>query len=383
MVVQELRIELVSEFQKNFKPTPASQVSTGNLYQKCLRLSVSCSLSTFSRVAKLICSTAATDDIRFYPSYQQTQNPSISSERFTVYFKSLKSLATALGFNDNRDFSTLHWREKSHDGVFYTRVLGCLQTCSDKILSSSLSSGSTSPVEKKSCTSSTVTMTQRKQEEEGANENDRAASSDGAKDVDFIFVGLSTNVQLIENQLSPAQGEAATNPGSSELNTTDSNDGEATAVIAPNAIHGDNAVPPVATNLVDGGARLKQEKAEAVQALPLDPTSTVALSRKRTLWDDESNSFLSHWECYSGALTIRPPPDKFFSRRDKRLDGVFALRWEPKSVPRTSAWTADALRTDGHIFGKLEVFVPWVLLTGDQCIELGDIISKNRFTFRT
>lgn len=375
MVVQELRIDLVSEFHKNFRPSPSAQVSTGNLHQKCLRLSVSCSLSTFSRVAKLIRSSPAADDVRFYPSYEQTQNPSISSERFTVYFKSLKSLANALGFNDNRDFSTLHWREKCHGGVFYTRILGCLETCNDAILSSSPSSGSTGLVEKKSCTSSTATMAQKTQEEEGETQIERVASRDRAKDADFIFVGLSMNAQFAD--CTPAQGVAENIPGSSEVNTTETN-----AVTVPNANPDNKGVQPDENRSGDGGARVKKEEAEAGQEVPHDTTSTLALSRKRTLWDDESNSFLSHWECHTAELTVRPPPDRFFSRRDKRLDGVFALRWEPKAVPRTSAWTADAFRTDGHIFGKLEVFVPWVLLTGEQCVELGDILSKKRFNIR-
>ena len=110
--------------------------------------------------------------------------------------------------------------------------------------------------------------------------------------------------------------------------------------------------------------------------------TSLVLRRSRSLWDDESNMYLTHWEGHSNNITVKAPPDEYFSRRDKKLHGVFALRWEAKPLPRTSAWTADAIRTDNHTLGRLEVVIPWVLVTGQQCLELGDILSKQSFKIR-
>lgn len=82
-------------------------------------------------------------------------------------------------------------------------------------------------------------------------------------------------------------------------------------------------------------------------------------------------------------ITVEPPSPEYFQNKLKKLEGVFALRWEPKLTPRTNAWTSDALRSGTHVLGKLELFIPWVLLSGEQCVEVGDIISKQRFRIRS
>jgi len=91
---------------------------------------------------------------------------------------------------------------------------------------------------------------------------------------------------------------------------------------------------------------------------------------------------LSQWECQSENISVEVPSAETFSRKDKKLENVFAIRWDVKQIPRTTAWTADAFRADNIILGKVDVFVPWVLMTGDQCTEVGDILSKQLFHIR-
>ena len=127
-ILHELRIDLVSEMHRNFRAPPAGSV---DLQQKCIRISLPCSLQKFSCLASSIRSSTDPSTVHFFPNYLQTQNPSVSTERLTVYFKSLHALASALGFNDNRDSATLYWREKCYDNVFYTRILGSLLPSSE------------------------------------------------------------------------------------------------------------------------------------------------------------------------------------------------------------------------------------------------------------
>ena len=111
--------------------------------------------------------------------------------------------------------------------------------------------------------------------------------------------------------------------------------------------------------------------------------NSVTLARRRALWDDETQKYLSHWESHANKTHTAPPNADFFNNSTKKLEGIFALRWEQKQIPRTSAWTSDALRSDNHILGKLELVIPWVLLTGPQCVEVGDLLSKQTFKIRS
>lgn len=332
MVIHELRVYLVSELHKNFRPSTTVQSTDGDMQQKCLRLSVSCTLHTFSSIAKRLRESSSASAVRFFPSFAQTQTPSISSERFTVYFNSLKSLGQALGFNDNRDFCTLHWREKCHDNVFYTRILGCIYASDQTTSSSTPVSAATNVMEKKSSTTSTAKMIQKQPDEDDEDKkNLPSANNTHGKGTDLIFLGLSMNAEV--NEINQEYQREKRDDEGNEGNCNDNR-------------------------------------------------SYVALCRTRALWDEESHAYISRWDFQKGSIQVEPPPPSFFSRRDKKLDGVFALRWEPRPQPRTSAWTADALRSDSHVFGKLEVFVPWVLLTGDQCTDIGDLLSKMKFSLR-
>ena len=349
----ELRVDLVTEMHRNFRaPTPA-QTASIDLQQKCIRISTPCSLQTFSFLAKHIESMNDSHSTHFFPSYIQTQNPSVSSERFTVYFNGIHSLGKALGFNDNRDFATLYWREKCYDNVLYTRILGSLLLARDNNSSNCNKSSTTTLVDKKTCTSSTSFL---RTSNDNPPQNSLTQTPDSKKlsnDVDAVFVGLSMEAKLDLPSEDATEGE-----------TVNANQEGPTvpAAVQPSTSN----APPAPPNRSNNNSSLQ----------------TIALTRRRTLWDDETNSYLSHWECQSGNVSTKVPPADFFSRRDKKLENVFALRWEAKQIPRTTAWTSDAFRSDNHILGKVEVFVPWVLMTGDQCAEVGDILSRQTFRIR-
>lgn len=340
LVMHELRIDLVSELHRNFRTTP-SQLHQGpsELHQKCLRTSVSCSLHTFSCIAKSIKCSNQSDSVQFFPTYERTQKPSVATDRFTVYFDGIKSLSKTMGFNDNRDFDTLYWREKSHDDVLYTRVIGSLST--------SATSTKKAPDDKKS---GELTGSSRETNSSNHDASKFKQKMKNNDEEDLIFVGLSMNASV-----------------SSSCSDGDSCDVETIEL-------------STAHNTQDKTMRAKGESNVGISQS--DCCNSLVLKRSRALWDDESNMYLTHWEGQSNNITVNAPPDEHFSRRDKKLDSVFALRWEAKPLPRTSAWTVDALRTDNHTLGRLEVIIPWVLVTGQQCLELGDILSKQSFKIR-
>ena len=363
LVIHELRIDVVTELHRSFKASNSAQKQNSDLQQKCLRTSVSCPLQTFSALARFIHerpSSTGLDEtsVQFFPEFSQTQNPSVSSERFTIYFPSVHSLSSAVGFNDNRDFETLFFRERCHDSTYLTRIIGSLDSSSsgEKVDCADTKSSSTTLVVKKSCTSSSAKL------RVGSHTSDSSVTQhkhgDASARVDTIYVGLSLNASLSVND---------------DVNSSENLHlhGSATGLAH---------VGP--SRAVDDASLVKQESRVTSSCGVEQIDNCLALTRKRTLWDDESNTHLSQWESQSSGITVQPPPPSFFSCKTKKLEGVFALRWEPKYIPRTSAWTSDALRSDNHILGKLEIFIPWVLLIGDQCAEVGDILCTQSFKIR-
>lgn len=348
LVMHELRIDLVAELHRNFR-TAHSQLLQGpsDLHQKCLRASVSCSLHTFSAIARSIHQSDHSDSVKFFPTYEQSQNPSVATDRLTVYFRDIESLSRALGFNDNRDFDTLYWREKSHENVLYTRVIGSLTTSRT---STRKASGDVSR-DKKSDECSA------RSREASSSKHDAAVQKkiEENDEEDLIFVGLSMNACVDAS----CSNETKSHGDSCERKTVEGSTAHETE---------ENDVQA----LKEGNGGISQPECN----------NSLVLKRSRALWDDESNMYLTHWEGHSNNITVNVPPSEYFSRRDKKLDGVFALRWEAKPIPRTAAWTLDAFRTDSHTLGKLEVLIPWVLVTGQQCLALGDILSKKSFKIR-
>ncbi len=174
--------------------------------------------------------------------------------------------------------------------------------------------------------------------------------------VDIIFVGLSQRASLVDMRTHEDTGKQTNGVSST---------GE-------NKVVGDTA----------GLLQVSSRVASTTSSPFAGQFNPVALVRKRTLWDDESQAYLSQWECRTKDITTNPPEPEFFQTSTKKLEGIFALRWERKQMPRTAAWTSDALRSDSHVLGRLEVIFPWVLLAGEQCVEVGDIISKHTFKLR-
>lgn len=107
LVMHELRIDLVNELHRHFRSPHAVQKVSSGLQQRSLRTSVSCPLHTFSNLARKIQEGSSDESVHFFPGFSDTQNPSISTERLTIYFASIHSLSSAMGFNDNRDFETI------------------------------------------------------------------------------------------------------------------------------------------------------------------------------------------------------------------------------------------------------------------------------------
>lgn len=355
LVMHELRIDLVTELHRHFKTPQSLQKFQADLQQRSLRTSVSCPLHTFSSLASMIRESTKGASVHFFPAFEQTQNPSISSDRFTIYFSTVHDLCAAIGFNDNRDFETLHFREKCHDGTYYTRIIGSLSLGSsiNPVPKAETKISGTTLSEKKTCTTSTVHVHgSDAQKGVGCKEGENDQEGDNT---DIIFVGCSLNAKLVDRTI---EQQSALNPSVS------------TSTEVQNILHVAKSIAVTPVHHVNS-----QNSSTA--------SNCVALARKRALWDDETGDFLSHWESHTNNICVTPPENEFFDNKKKKLEGVFALRWEPKSTPRTSAWTADALRSGNHILGRLEVFIPWVLLSGAQCAEVGDIISKHNFRIRS
>lgn len=370
LVKHELRIDLVIELHRHFRTPQNGQKSTMGLLQRTLRTSVSCPLHTFSSMAKEI-SNNSKGDVYFFPDYSQTQNPSISAEHFTIYFKSIHSLSSALGFNDNRDFETLFFREKCHDNTYYARILGslCLAPRRSSFMGSNSMPSFNTLVDKNRCTSSTSAMHAQCTIEQ---ETDDVGERKGKQsNVDIIFVGLSQFTNL-SDPVTPADlGTSSAGPNVSA--------GSDRATIK----HEEQARLP---NSSQSSAQLHTSPANSLNYSDTkqdDTAASAALVRKQTLWDEESHEYLAQWECRTDGIQTLPPDRDFFLSSARKLEGMFALRWERKHIPRTTAWTSDALRSDSHVLGKLDVLVPWVLLTGDQCVEVGDLLSKLKFKIRT
>ena len=287
--------------------------------------------------------------MRFFPVYTQTQNPSVSSELFTVYLSTINALCASIGFNDNRDFETLHFRERCLDNTYYTRIIGSLvrsaqhehdTTTETKISTTTLD-------EKGQCTTSTtgnqsssaITSIDKQLVGKG---NDSLSLNNN---VDSIYVGISLNAVL---QDGVKEAEMFTGLSTGEEEKRHKSDDETTPTTDDR--HARNSEVPT-----------QPRDSNASQSSSVTGNCLV-LSRRRVLWDEETADYLSQWESQKGNVTVTPPPSDFFNSKQKRLDGLFALRWEPKHIPRTVAWTQDALRSGSHVLGRLESFIPWVLL---------------------
>lgn len=363
LVLHELRIDLVSELHKNFRPTHALQSTSADVQQRNLRSSVSCTLAAFSTICRVIQESVPTSSVQFFPSFQSTQCPSIATPRLNIYFDGIHSLSRALQFNDNRDFETLFWREKSHDNVFFTRILGCLSSSvSSSVRDVQICPGQTSNLNSKTQHSETDPQIPTTIATNPDTSRDLSALCSNVEKEDFIFVGISMNASL--------------SPRSSSANASKKPSVTYSAKLLNNT--GTTSDVPCTKD----GSSMNENEGTIRTTIRDCSTNRLVLSRKRELWDDETGSYLDKWECRSSKISVQPPPQSFFSRKDKKLDGVFAIRWEPRQIPRTTAWTSDAVRSDGHILGKIEVIVPWVLLTGDQCAAVGDILSRHTFSFR-
>lgn len=355
LVLHELRIDLVTEMHRNFRTTGASQPTiSDDLYQKCIKSSVTCSLLTFSHIAQSVRqSNSDNNTVKFFPDYGQTQNPSTAAERFTIYFSGIHSLSKAIGFKDNRDFATLYWREKSVDNILYTRVIGtyCTSTSSMIKVSKSAHLSSAGTDHKHGETSSSFGEFHSQNKDSVGRSSPVHASIVHSDSEDIIFVGLSQKASLTQEtvlKVGPSTQTGQTKP-----------------------------LDNVQVTYVGSGNQHRKLS-------PIDPVevNSVALRRKRALRDEDTGSFLTSWECHSGSINVDAPHSEFFERKDKKLDGVFALRWESKQIPRTAAWTSDVFHSGAHKLGKLEVFVPWVLLTGNNCSQVGDILSAKEFKLR-
>lgn len=355
LVLHELRVDMVSELHRNFRAPQSIQSNVSDIQQKCTRISVSCTLETFVHVARCIKSSSVSSSAFFFPSYEKTQRASTASSRFTVYFKDLNSLCTAIGFNDDRDFNTLHWREKSHDNTFYSRILGSLSSS----ISSQVASTNGTADDTQSTSSESSAPSTDDHEKTRSSKGHRSLSASTVNNEDVIFIGLSMNA----TRQRPNPHTINVNPTTSAINVHNSTLTESHQQTETQS------------------AQILTEPNPEVEKKPR-VTPCVALTRRKTLWDEETNSYLSNWVCDNSEIIVEPPPAQYFYQKDKRLDGVFALRWDPKAIPRTSAWTSDALRTGQHVLGKLEAIIPWVLLSGDQCSEIGDILSKQRFKLK-
>ena len=376
LVMHELRIDFVNELHRHFRTPHTIQMVSSGMEQRLLQTSVSCPLHTFSTLAKKIQHGSSEGTVNFFPGFADTQNPSISSERFTIYFKSIHSLSSAMGFNDNRDFETMFFREKCRDGTYYSRIIGSLSKSTAVTLTNpharpKTMTDPTTLFEKGTCTSSTTNI-QTSASDKSKSEPGTAVQSMHSENVDIIFVGLSRNASLA----STAKPENNDNPrsmgSSTGLNDIQSTDTKGTPSDFEQA--GQNNF---------GVMRETSPSSPGSPVCARNSINGVALVRRRTLWDDETQDFLSQWECSGCPITTTPPEPSFFQTSARTLNGVFALRWERKTIPRSTAWTSDALRSDNHVLGKLEVMVPWVLLTGDQCVEVGDILAQQTFKIRT
>lgn len=376
LVIHELRIDLVSELHKNFRASQSLQIGSDDLQQRCLRVSVSCSLSTFSHIAHSIRATSSTDSVRFFPSFEQTQNPSVSATRFTIYFNGMCEFTTALGFNDNRDYATLFWREKCYDGQFYTRVLGSL--------SSSVSSSGTVGQSARSTDSCKDCATTVKRESTESNSDSVPLQN--------VTVGEPSTAREPNNSNGPSTVREASTPV-----TTANTQGVVTHHNEDVIYVGLSSCSSISTDQVAAGTPITPSMRHSTETQVAGPSgqtnvdisdsqlrypSGIALSRTKVQWENENGNYLCRWHSKQGSITTVPPPAASFSQRTKTLDGVFAIRWEPKVIPRTTAWTSDAFRSDGHVLGKIEAIVPWVLLRGQQCVEFGDILSKKSFKLR-
>lgn len=361
LILHELRVDVVNELHRNFRMSPSPTERTQALQQKSLRVSIPCSLETFSAVAKQIHSSSVTPFTCFFPSFSHTQNPSIASPRFTVFFRGISELSTTLRFNDNRDFATLYWREKSNDGVIYTRVLGSMLSEHSSYTAQSsashvMSDKSTLHGTPSKGVSRTV-PSELEEEKQEASTHGHCDKEQGRRHIqqraeqqaDHIFVGLSMHASIVEKE----QPLSAVGPSSPRL-AAGRDDKRVTN--SPTMTKSDLHIMEVDNALV--------------------------LKRNRDLRDDATHSYLSPWLCVRPHVSITVPKQEHFIRKDKKIDGVFALRWHAKDVPRTPAWTSDALRTGCHTLGKLEVVIPWVLVSGEHCTEVGDILSSQEFTLR-
>lgn len=348
LVLHELRIDLVSELHKVFKPTTQINHRQTHNQQRCLRTSTPCTLQTFSSISREIHTSSMSTSTCFFPAFPYTQNPSLSIQRFTIYFRDIQSLSSALGFNDHRDFQTLHWRERSHDNNFCIRVIGSLN-----VLDESYHSLPPETIdldeEVHGVNYSADTQSDERGESSGHGESSAYVASSSqdkthVSKMDAVFVGISANASIVDNNDNedpPPQNVPET--------------------------------PDTPTTAADDRMKLNSD---------VITKKGLVLIKKRTLWDEESHCYLSPWESIATSIATEVPPPEYFQRKDRKLDGIFALRWESKSVPRTTAWTTDAVRSGPFTLGRLEVVVPWVLVSGDQSTEVGDILTKQIFPLR-
>lgn len=286
MVMHELRIDLVNELHRNFNTSHTFQKHSSDLQQRTLRTSVSCSLQTFSVLAKKIHSSSVESEVHFFPAFNQTQTPSISADRFTIYFASIRSLSSAMGFNDNRDFETLFFREKCRDGTYYTRIIGSFRPALS-VSQATLRDKNSTPMtllEKKSCTSSTKA---NQSADENSDDDDQHTAHMGSKSerVETIFVGLSMNASLSSTQ--------------------QQNEPEITPIGSATALADEPAPSEKTTN----------SKSSKVHSSHINISDGVALTRQKILWDEETNGYLCQWESHSQNIIIQPPPEAFFLTR--------------------------------------------------------------------
>lgn len=317
-VLTEMRLSLLLQFQSKFKPGRCLTSGDEYLVIKSYRTDVSCTLDTFVSICKYIRQQETTISPTFHPSYQETQNASLATNMLKLSFNRFRDLCIALGIRDYRDYAELTCKSGVEQRREYLRIVAT------------------------------------------------SSSDDHERRRDAIYIGSNVRCHGGDDYHYGNNGWKLNRLSRSRTNWS-SQEGRFLSRWTLDQV-----------GVIEEHQTLLSEREQGAHDSIASTTSPIASANI-----EDDNKLLKHDSDSSpkspmaGSNVPKEAP-----MADNTACGIpwcqtFDLTWKRIPLPSSRIWTRDALRTGDAVFGRLEVSIPTVIITGTaSCFQLLPLMAN-------
>lgn len=332
-VITELRLSLLHQFQSKFKPGKCLNSGDEYLVIKTYSIHVSCTLDEFAAFCNYLHSNSDSFFPSFYPTFEATQNASLATECLQIKFNTFRHLCKSLGLRDYRDYAELVCKDGVEQFKHYLRIVGTSYSDDEEKRKDSIYVGSNvCGSEKGSCIEDKLICLSR------------SRTNWSSKEGRFLSSWTVTEVERGEESkliYTSTKQEHVDNSNTEMINTE----------------HGEAEITPQQESNVEG--RVEGE----ISHHEVGSTSPVQNFKGRNIVKQETIEKRS-----DGQLANDGSRTEYHLRSDDvpPWSKTFDLTWKRSAQPSSRIWTCDALRTGDVTFGRLQVTIPTLLITGDE-----------------